>query len=177
MKIKAFTLIVLSLLLIFLNSCSKEERANLMTQQESQIESYIKTLQDKRVEVLDGVWRVVFEEGSGNREAASGDSVVFNYAAYIFSSGKGALYDTNVKSIADEAGIYRELSHFVPKKEVLGKGRLLSGLEKGLISAKPGESSYVIFSARHGFGNVQTGLVPKMSPLLIEVWLIEVKKN
>ncbi len=177
MKLRSIALILLFPALLLLESCSKEEITNRMTEQEAQIETFVKSIQDARVEVSDGVWRVVLEEGSSNSVAASGDSIEFNYAAYIFSSGKGVLYDTNVKSIADEAGIYRELTHLIPRRELLGKGRMLSGLDKGLISSKPGEKSYIIFSARHGFGNVQAGLVPKMSPLLIEVWMIEVKKN
>ncbi len=177
MKIKSVALTLLISTFLLSGSCSKEETNNRTTEQEAQIETYVKTLSDARVEVSDGVWRVVLEEGSSNSVAASGDSVTFNYAAYIFSSGKGLLYDTNVKSIADEAGILRELTHLNPRRELLGKGRLLSGLDKGLISSKKGEKCYIIFSARHGFGNVQAGLVPKMSPLFIEVWMLEVKKN
>ena len=148
-----------------------------MSQQESAIDKFVETFTDSRVVVEDGVWRVIMEEGVGTTEAAAGDSVRINYAAYIFNSGKGALYDTNVKSVANEAGLDMDFSVLQPKWVLVGRGKLLSGLDIGLISVKKGERCYIIFSSRHGFGNTQIGLVPKMSPLLIEVWIQDVKKN
>ncbi|PKP05604.1 MAG: hypothetical protein CVU10_09625 [Bacteroidetes bacterium HGW-Bacteroidetes-5] len=169
--------LILSLLFLIPLSCAKEEQLNLMSQQESAIDKFVETLADSRVVVEDGVWRVVMEEGSGSGEAVAGDSLKINYAAYIFNSGKGALYDTNIKSVANEAGLEMDFDFMQPKWVVVGKGKLLSGMDRGLISVKKGERCYVIFSARHGFGNTQIGLVPKMSPLLIEVWVLDVKKN
>lgn len=169
--------LILSLLFLILLSCAKEEQLNVMSQQESAIDKFVETLADSRVVVEDGVWRVVMQEGSGSVEAVAGDSLKINYAAYIFNSGKGDLYDTNIKSVANEAGLEMDFDLLQPRWVVVGKGKLLSGLDRGLISVKKGERCYVIFSARHGFGNTQIGLVPKMSPLLVEVWVLDVKKN
>lgn len=170
--------LLIALILFFIPlSCAKEEQLNLMSQQESAIDKYVNTLTNSGVVVEDGVWRVVMEEGSGTTEAVAGDSLLINYAAYIFNSGKGDLYDTNVKSVANEAGLEMDFDLLQPRWVVVGKGKLLTGMDRGLISVKKGERCYVIFSARHGFGNTQIGLVPKMSPLLIEVWVVDVKKN
>lgn len=173
---RVISLIVLIIILVPL-SCAKEEQLNLMSQQESAIDKYVKSLANSGVVVEDGVWRVVMDEGSGTIEAVAGDSLQINYAAYIFNSGKGDLYDTNVKSVANEAGLEMDFDLLQPRLVVLGRGKLLSGMDRGLISVKKGERCYLIFSARHGFGNTQIGLVPKMSPLLIEVWVLDVKKN
>lgn len=172
-----FTSLIALLIFLVPLSCAKEEQLNLMSQQESAIDKFAETFADSRVVVEDGVWRVVMEEGSGTTEAVAGDSLRINYAAYIFSSGKGALYDTNVKSVANEAGLELDFDLLQPRWVIVGRGKLLSGMDRGLISVKKGERCYVIFSARHGFGNTQIGLVPKMSPLLIEVWVLDVKKN
>jgi len=169
--------LILSLLFLLPLSCAKEEQLNLMSQQESAIDKFVKTLSDSRVVVEDGVWRVIMEEGAGTAEAAAGDSVKINYASYIFNSGKGKLYDTNIKSVADGAGMEIDFDLLQPRWVLVGRGKLLSGLDRGLISVKRGERCYIIFSARHGFGNTQIGLIPKMSPLLIEVWVQDVKKN
>lgn len=148
-----------------------------MTEQEKLIEKYTSTLQSEEVVINDGVWRVVLEEGSGTYGAVAGDSVIFNYSAYIFSNGKGSVFDTNIKSVAKEAGLGMDQIFFQPRRKVVGEGELLPGLERGLLGVKKGEKCYLIFSSRHGFGNKQIGMVPKMSPLIYEVWIADVKQN
>lgn len=171
--------LMLTLLSIIVASCTQQDIDNATTQQETQIETYIKDLGAENVVVNSGVWRAVIELGKEGleNEVVKGDSIVYNYAAYLFSSGKGYLFDTNVLDLAEVSGIGYDYSYFVSRKEVVGKGKLISGLDIGLIGARVGERCYVVFSARHGFGNVQIGMIPKMSPLLIEVWIKEVKKN
>ncbi len=160
-------------------SCTQQEIDNETTQQEIQIEKYVQTLQGKNVVVTNGVWRVVMDSTmvGAEKQVSKGDSIIYNYAIYHFSSGKGHLYDTNVWELAQTAGTGYDYNYFVPRSAVVGKGMLISGLDVGLIGANVGERCYIIFSARHGFGNVQIGMIPKMSPLLIEVWIREVKKN
>lgn len=171
--------LMLTFFSILVISCTQQDIDNTTTQQETQIEKYVQSLTIKNVVVNNGVWRVVIEQGNEGvgKEVSKGDSIVYNYAAYLFSSGKGLLYDTNVRDLAKALGTGHDYSYFIPRKGVVGKGMLLSGIDIGLIGAKEGERCYLIFSARHGFGNVQIGMIPKMSPLLIEVWVREVKKN
>lgn len=173
MSRKIYLLILLSLSL----SCTKEELLNQMTEQEKLIEKYTSTLQSEEVVINDGVWRAVLEEGSGSYSAKAGDSVIFNYSAYIFSNGKGKVFDTNIKSVAKEAGLGMDQVFLKPRAKVVGRGELLPGLDRGLIGVKKGEKCYLIFSSRHGFGNKQIGMVPKMSPLIYEVWIVDVKQN
>lgn len=174
-------LILISLLLfsvVSLNlSCAKEDTENIMLQQETTIESYVKTFTEQRVEVYDKVWRVVMTEGLESVEAQNGDSVFFDFAAYVFSSGKGFLFSTNKRSIAEDAKMTQDVSLFRKWKVRLGSGELIAGLDEGLAGVRQGERCYVLFSSRKGFGPVQIGLVPKMSPLIYEVWITDVKKN
>jgi len=158
-------------------SCAKDDREINLLQQETSIESYVKTFSEQRVEVYNKVWRVVLEEGAESAEAQKGDSVFFDYAAYIFSSGKGSLFSTNKRSIAESAKMTQDVSLFKKWKVLLGNGELITGLEEGLTGVKRGERCYVVFSSRKGFGPVQIGLVPKLSPLIYEVWITDVKKN
>lgn len=171
--------LLLTFLSIVVLSCTQQDIDNETTQQETQIESYIKNLGAKNVVVNSGVWRAVMDQGKEGveKQVSKGDSIEYNYAGYIFAAGKGYLYDTNVLDLAKTLGTNQDYSYFTPRKGVVGNGELISGLDIGLIGAKEGERCYVIFSARHGFGNVQTGMIPKMSPLLIEVWVRDVKKN
>lgn len=177
MKISLLNLLAAALMFFAVLSCAKEDRVNLMVQQEKSIESYAATFSQNRVEVSDFVWRVVLDEGSEEITAQQGDSLIFEYAAYLFSSGKGFLFSTNIRSIATAAGITQDENIFYPRRIRVGKGELLPGLDIGLQGVRKGERCYVIFSARKGFGPVQIGLVPKMSSLIYEVWVRDVKKN
>lgn len=174
---KKFLLLVFLIFIII--SCAKQEIDNETTQQETQIEDFVQDLGAEEVVVNNGVWRAVMERGEEGDDniVAEGDSIIYNYACYIFSSGKGELFDSNLFSLSESLGTNMDYNYFEPRDGVVGKGKLISGLDIGLIGAQKGERCYVIFSSRHGFGNVQMGIVPKMSPLLIEVWVLEVKKN
>jgi FKBP-type peptidyl-prolyl cis-trans isomerase len=178
MKVERY-LVRFASVIIFLSlfSCSKDDRENTMIQQETSIEAYALTYDEDKVVAYDKVWRIVLNEGAGSLEAQRGDSVIFDYAGYIFSSGKGALFGTSKRDIATEAGLNQDVNLFGKKRVKLGEGSLIAGLDKGLAGVKAGEKCYVIFSARYGFGPVQIGLVPKMSPLIYEVWVADVKKN
>jgi len=163
--------------LLLLGSCMREELVNMVNEQESQIEKYVETLDDVEVAVDDGVWRVVMDGGSNNYSAVAGDSVSFNYSAYIFRSGKGSLFDTNIRSVAKEAKLDLDLSAFTPRKRRIGRGELIKGLDKGLLGVRKGDRCYIIFSSKYGYGNKQIGMIPKMSPLIYEVWILDVNKN
>lgn len=145
-----FFIVVLSIVVF---SCAQQEIDNQTTEQEIQIESYISGLGALEVVVNDGVWRAVMERGEEGEEnkVAKGDSIIFNYAGYVFRSGKGNLYDTNVFLLAETLGTTQDYNYFVPREGIVGKGRLISGLDIGLIGAQVGERCYVIFSSRHGF--------------------------
>lgn len=158
-------------------SCSKQEFNTMMVKQDSDIERYADTFADSLVTVTSGVWRITKEKGDGGVVAARGDSIVFNYKAHLFSSGPGHLFDTNISEDGIAAGFGHELHYYTPRKSVVGRGNLLDGLDRGLAGAAKGERLYVVFSARYGFGNVQTAMVPKNSPLIYEVWILDVKKN
>ncbi len=179
LKSRLSLLLILTVISLIINACAQQDIDITTTQQETQIEKYVTTLGAQLVVVNNGVWRAVMDKGieGVENEINKGDSIVYDYAAYLFSSGKGYLYDTNIFNLSKTLGTGLDLSYFVPRAVTVGKGKLISGLDIGLIGAKKGERSYVIFSARHGFGNVKIGMIPKLSPLLIEVWVREVKKN
>ncbi len=119
---------------------------------------------------------MVLEEGAGDT-LASGDSLILEYAAYIFSSGKGSVFATNIPEIAVLAGIDISNSGMENYGIQLGKTSLLRGVELGLRGVRKGEHSYIVFSSRFGYGNKIVGIVPKYSPLIFEVWIKDVKKN
>ena len=54
---------------------------------------------------------------------------------------------------------------------------MVSGLVNGLVGAKKGEKCDIVFSAKYGFNNTVVYNVPKLSPLIFEVWIEDIVKN
>ncbi|MFA6335088.1 MAG: FKBP-type peptidyl-prolyl cis-trans isomerase [Bacteroidales bacterium] len=168
----------LVIFIALLSCCTKEDRQVQIAQQIKDIDTYVQNAvtAGKRIVVNRGSTRLVISEGSGD-SLMVGDSIFFDFAGYIFQSGLGSMFDTNVDSIAEAAGINIYNRGFDYGKGVVGKGMLINGLDRGLLGVKSGEHSYIVFPTDLGFNNKDIGLVPKMSPLIYEVWIKEIKKN
>jgi FKBP-type peptidyl-prolyl cis-trans isomerase len=110
------------------------------------------------IHYLDGVYRIVLETGAGEG-AAAGDSVVFEYAACVFSSGCGGVY---------AAG---------SEQSTLGSGSYFAGLETGLTGMLTGEHAEIILTGNKGYGNVPMGVLPPNTPLIFEVLMLRVVKQ
>lgn len=168
---RVFAIFAMSVLAL---ACTKEDRNNTIVGQEESIDRYINSLDGVRISRNGGSNRIVYMEGSGKDSLAVGDSVKFYYAGYIFSSGKGNLFATNHPQVAQEHDF--PLSGGIEER-ILDKSNLISGLAYGLEGAKAGEKCDIVFSAKYGFGNSVVYNVPKLTPLIFEVWIESIVKN
>ena len=166
-------LLIMWTILLFA-SCAKEDRNNMIVNQEEAIDRYISQLEDVRVVRNGGASRLVYIEGEGSHSLAAGDSVKFYYAGYVFSGGKGALFATNNPEIAanNDFPLAGGIEERVP-----GRGDMVKGLANGLMGARAGEKCDVVFSAKYGYGNTAVYNVPKMTPLIFEIWVEDIVKN
>jgi FKBP-type peptidyl-prolyl cis-trans isomerase len=155
-------------------SCTKEDRKLALVTQEENIDKYINNLRGVRIARNGGSNRLVFTEGRGTDSLALGDSVKFYYAGYVFSNGKGSLFATNDTLVAKKNGF--EFSGGIEEK-VLSSKDMVRGLANGLVGAKAGEKCEVVFSAKYGYDNDVVYNVPKMSPLIFEIWVEGIVKN
>ncbi len=169
---KRILYIICSVLLLV--SCTKEDRNLMLVNQEEAIDRYISAQKDVRIARNGGSNRLVVTEGKGADSLQVGDSVNFYYAGYIFSNGKGSLFATNNPEVAQQQEF--PLSGGI-ESAVIGDGSLISGLEKGLAGARAGEVCQIIFSAKYGYNNESVYNVPKMSPLIFDVWVESIGKN
>ncbi len=177
-KMKNLIIVILLGLLPFMTGCTKQDKEIQLAQQIKDIDSFTKNqvAAGKRLVVNGGASRVVIAEGSED-SLMEGDSVVFDFAGYVFQSGLGVLFETNIPEVADNLGINIYNRGFDFGKGVIGKGMFIDGLDWGLKGAKKGEHAYIVFPANLGYDKKDVGLVPKMSPLIFEVWIKEIKKN
>lgn len=166
------------MLSVTLACCTKQDREIRIAEQIKAIDDFAKSSvsSGNRLVVYKGSTRLVINEGTGE-SLMVGDSVFFDFAGYIFQSGLGSLFETNIESVALAHGLKIYNRGYNYGKNVVGKGLLINGLDFGLQGTKVGEHSYIVFPTNLGFYNKDVGLVPKMSPLIYEVWIKEVKKN
>ena len=155
---KRFRHILLVLFALALVSCESEKALELVNQ-EAAIDKYITAkYADNTIVRNDGANRVVLTSGSG-AELAAGDTVDMQLDGYVFSNGPGTQFlSENVRS-------------------VVGKGKLLKGLDSGLIGVQTGESAVILFSAKYGYYDETVGVVPPMSPLLFTVTVNQIVKS
>lgn len=154
--------------------CTKEDRENTIITQEANIDSYISSLNGNRVVRNNGSNRVVLDEAQDSTIfAESGDTLHLRYSGYTFSSGPGILFVTNDTTTANEKEFPLQESPLIVR---LGDNTLVQGLEYGLYGVREGEHSYIIFSAKYGFNNSIVGIVPKLTPLLYEIWVDKIIK-
>jgi len=147
-------------------SCVKDDDKLTFSDQEAAIEKYVKALENRYEVYPEGVWRVIYEEGDGNTLVKHGSQVRIIFAISQFSPAGFVQIFTNKESSGGEGDWV-----------TVGSNSILRGLDIGIIGSSLNERCDLLFSARHGFGNIQVGIVPKMTPLSIEVIIKEIKNN
>jgi len=86
-----------------------------------------------------------------------GDIVEMDVDVWIKESGK--LHQTTNKELAQEGGIYDEKGVYAPIFLILGRSRVLPGLEKSILSSKVGETAEVEVGPEEGAGQRDPSLV------------------
>ena len=160
-------------------SCGKANRESIYASQETRIASYIES--ETKTEGVtfvdnDGVYRIIYEEGTGEALQASG-VVSFYYAAYVFSGSKSVsnLIATNHKETAEKASWdVSDASRFEALTVGVAESGFVEGLKRGIVGVKADQHAAVVFSGRYGFGDKIYGKVPAHSALLYEIWVVAV---
>ena len=151
-------------------SCVKDDEKVTFSDQEIAIAKYVEELEEssgKKYETYnDGVWRVILEEGDGSTFVDRGSKILIEYYISTFNRGQLEQIYTNIGNPG-----------YSGDWVTVGNNSILSGLDIGIVGASLNERCYVIFSARHGFGNTQVGIIPKMTALQIEVVIKDIINN
>lgn len=167
--------------LIALTGCSSSLETTYANQS-GKIETYVSKQMEShpeyRVSYNDGVVRMTVSEGDGD-ELVRGGTVTFTYAGYNFNSSSitaNTLFATNDADIAAAAkwDLTDAETRFQPVSVVLGKDRLIRGLELGLDGVKAGEDCFVFFNGKYGFGKMQLGTIPANASLCYRLHIEEV---
>ncbi|MGM9788909.1 MAG: FKBP-type peptidyl-prolyl cis-trans isomerase [Candidatus Cryptobacteroides sp.] len=166
-----------AVLMILSVSCTKEQRKSMLTKQESNIESFTKSILSKvdtaYVVQHKGVTRVVVVPGQG--DSLETGLVSFYYAGYVLSSASlsaSNLFATNSEDVAAQS-----------KWELSGENQfdiltlnidnedIVEGLRHGLEGVRAGQECYILFSGKYGFGKKPLGTIPANAALAYHVWV------
>ncbi len=171
--------IVVAIMVWGLSACSKD--TSDVDDQRLSIESYL-SRQGWTIDYLGGVYRYVLNRDRHGYEEAvqaeSGDSVIFNYAVYQFSSsstgGVGTLIYTNNPEIqSEQEGLDPTYWAKEPLGVELGRTPLISGLELGLTGVRQGDTLQLFMSSDKGYGDKAFGTIEANTPL---VWNLGIKE-
>ena len=181
MKYYKIMLLAISVLAM---SCAKDKEAENITKQEEIIEAYWAKLEIDNINVFEkdtdeDIFRVVLQKGDETQSIAAGDSIHFFYTGAIFTD-KGLelsrVFDTNEASVAKELKLSTEQELKI-REDVAGMGRFVSGLEKGILRMHKGEEAHIIFTSKFGYGDKAMSTIPKYSPIIFKVKIVEVIKK
>lgn len=173
--------IILLILTIFV-SCNAEKE-NAFNQQVENIEKYLNDAK-REYTIIDGVYKSFREkpitpgwsEQIGEITLQNGDVVLINYSTHIFTTLPSAAYDTNIFSIAKEAGLDTLSPNLTPLELIYGKTTMISGLRNGLRNSKKGESYSLFMPHTLGYGEKGNGMIPGSSAINFEIDVIDIKR-
>lgn len=155
-------------MLAFAPSCKDDDTED---KQRKDIERYITNTLRAEIDEKDGVYYVpVTVDSSPERVAVeAGNLVTLMYEARTLS---GTLFAASDDSTAIKNGL-KQLS---ANDLEVGAGKLIAGLDRGLLRMALGEQAMLLFPFTLGYGKEYVGLVPSQSALMFNVLVVEVKK-
>ncbi len=167
------------LLLSTLSGCGADD---IIDTQKSSIVSF---LGSKTYEIRGGAYcwtvnssRVDYETST---IAATGDQITFNYVGYTFKSGSGlgTIFGTNIAAVAASlmAGMNTEYWTFGPTTTRVGSGEVVTGLDRAFKGARMGDSVQVFLTSDLCYDKKEMGILPKNTPTVFAVKIIDVTKQ
>ncbi|WP_111709541.1 peptidylprolyl isomerase [Lutibacter citreus] len=124
--------------------------------------------------------KVFITETKNGESPKDGDKVKVNYIGY-FADGK--LFDTSIKEVAKEYGVYNQTrddqNGYAPFETIYGpEARLIPGFREGLQEMKFGDKAMLFIPSHLGYGAQGAGnVIPPNTDLVFELELVELVKN
>ena len=113
------------------------------------------------VTLADGLEYTIFQEGTGDATAASGDSVLVNYSGW--NQGTRQLFDSSFNPGR------------TPFTVKLGSGQVIKGWDEGLVGMKVGEHRRLVIPPALGYGSSGQGdKIPPDATLIFDVELVSI---
>lgn len=149
-----------------------EYMAEMNKKQEAEEELIKQYVADNNIKVKpteSGMYVIVKKPGVG-KKAENGSTVSVYYAGRLLN---GKLFDTNIESVAKEAG--RQGGHFQPFAFTLGQRSVIKGWEEGIAGLRKGAKATLVIPSSMAYGASGAGNdIPPYSPLVFDVEVVSV---
>ncbi|MDR1021971.1 MAG: FKBP-type peptidyl-prolyl cis-trans isomerase [Prevotellaceae bacterium] len=161
------------LTLAFAPSCKDDDAED---KQRKDIERYITGTLKAEVDEKDGVYYVpVSIDSSPERVPVEpGDAVELMYEAMTLNN---TLFAASEDSTAWKSGLEPYPGSGNKMGVEVGRGKLIAGLDRGLLRMAQGEQAFLLFPFTLGYGKEAVGLVPSQSALMFNVLVTKVDKR
>jgi hypothetical protein len=168
--------IVFCVIALLAAACSKIDR-NLLPNQRTSFERY---LNGKDYVIQDGVYKFVVNAQRDGFQAEPvvewGDSVIFNFAEYVFASAPAKLAATNIFALVQsDTTINTAYWSFDPARVELGDSPMLEGLKRGLPGCHRGDSVVLLLSSDLAYGTKNVGPVAGNTAVMLSLNILTVK--
>lgn len=118
-----------------------------------------------------GLRYVILEEGNGPKPE-NGQTVSVAYAGWVLD---GAHFDTSIKEVAEEQGLYNPSRPYQPYSFPLGQGQVIKGWDEGIALLNEGTKARLYIPSSLGYGSRGSGqVITPNSVLVFDVTLVKV---
>ncbi|WP_158861572.1 FKBP-type peptidyl-prolyl cis-trans isomerase [Lunatibacter salilacus] len=174
---KKITLKLLALLgVVFVFSCvSEEENLEVIFEQDKQkIEAFVADFDvEHRKETVgeSGVVLLITETNDIGRLPVNRDTIMVDYTGYLLD---GTVFDTSVRSIAEEEGMFNPNRPYEPFRIELGVSNVIVGWHIALSQLREGEKATVLIPSFYGYGRDGSGRIPGNTVLVFDLDVVSV---
>lgn len=139
----------------------------------AKIQEYLKVNNMEAINTESGLNYVIIEKGDGERPK-NGDKVLVNYTGRVLG---GEYFDSSVKSVAEEKGIYsKQREPYEPIEFILGQGQVIKGWDEGVSYLNAGAKAIFLIPSSLGYGQRAINeKLPENSILIFDVELLKIQ--
>lgn len=91
-----------------------------------------------------------------SRNIEKGDTISVNYVGKLED---GTIFDTSVKEVAVEAGIYIQMRNYEPLTFTIGEGQMIKGFDEGVVGMQVGEEKTLTIPPEEAYGEYREEFV------------------
>ena len=116
----------------------------------------------------DGVYYLELEEGEGEYFIKD-DEIEVNYIGRFVD---GTVFDTNIKSVAEENGIYQSNKDYIPLKTVVESNELIDGFSLVFKKLRREGTAKVLITSSKAYGTAGSGNIRPYEPLVFDIVVV-----
>lgn len=150
-----------------------DEMQELQHKEPQLLAQYIADNNIKAEPNANGLYVIVAKKGAGPK-IVMGSNVTFNYTGRLLD---GTVFDSNVESVAKEAGIYDAQRSYKPKEFTMGQASYVRGLLEGMEGLQKGSKVTLVIPSSLGYGSEGRGeRIRPYSTLVFDIDIVNVKQ-